>query len=417
MKFSAHLPAAAVMALALAGCSGSVLDHEARAPGGAFNPGAWSSREARMSGDPGSAPAMAAVPAAAGRVVAVRERRLANGARQSITLAGDGGVRGENSIEVVLRADSEGNATQNLVEMPGENANDIEAELERRFPGMAMRVHDYVLRNAYGPYGLASGSSGRVSCVYMWQTISNLDGGVRREHIVVQPTEAAVRVRLCRVGVSVSQLAQWAGAVVVDPSGARYAGQTSPSFDGGGDALADARGEGGARTIDRGFAGYVAPPAETLPERRAAAPYRAARSARYAHAPRYARRHVSRVRPALARQDDAAQRGDVQQAQGYAPGQGYAPQGQGYAPQGYVQQPAPGYAPVYGQPAYGAPPAYAPAQPIWTQPGAAALTQQVGYPASAGFTPSNGASAAAPLGLPPQAFGGPAGARRAPVAR
>lgn len=403
MTFRAILALSAASA-ALAGCAPNV-EHEGRARGGALNPGVWSSSTAREAEDvERSAPAVAALPSAAGRVVGVRERRLANGLFQRVTLAGDPGVRGENAIEVTIRSEAEGAATQNLVELPSDASDVVEAELERRFPGMTMRIQDVVLRNAYGPYGLAVGASGRTACVYMWQSIDNLDGSLRRSHIVVQPREASLRVRLCRSGVSANQLAQWAGAVVVDVAGAAPLSRSADLSSDGRDALADARSQGhdgvssGAR-----FAGYAAPPPAAEPVRAAQAPRPASRTQiraaarRRSPAPAYARAHEP------------------------APEQAVVPAAA--PPSMATQAPPAGYAPYYGQPAAMAPataaPAYvAPGQPIWTQPGAAAIAQSVGYaPTPAGQGVSAGG--AGPLGLPSQAFSGPSAVNpsRAPITR
>lgn len=400
-----------LVAATLGGCSVLSVDSESRAQGGSFNPGLWSSKEARGSADvEGAAPPIAALPAAAGRVVGVRERRLANGLTQQIALAGDAGVRGENLIEVTLRTDAEGNSYQNLVEMPGDSAEEIETELNARFPGTSMRMHDAVLRNAYGPYGLATGAMGRANCVYLWQTIANLDGGGRRSILNFQPKEGAVRVRLCRVGVSTSQLAQWAAGLMIGSSG--YAAP-APGLDllaGRGDPLAQAQGgayaggyaaggypAGGyaaSRFDDGGFQGYAGPPPEAQPARVAAAPSRAAR--------RVVRRKVVYVRaePEPATKEAAAPA---------AP----APVAQPAAPAPVIAAPATMMAPQQGF--------AAPGQPIWTQPGAAAFGQSSGYGGMAAPTvqrPLSG-SASGPLGLPPQAYTGPssAGYTRAPITR
>lgn len=375
-------PALAVLfGLSLAGCSavGSTSD-QARAPGGMFNPGNYVSSAGREAGvsSRGGAP-IAALPAQAGRVVDVREKRYANGLRQEIALAGDAGVRGENVIVVTYRDQPNGAWGEPEVELPKDRDDDIAAELEARFPSGAMRVQNMLLRNAYGPYGVATGRVGAANCVYLWQSVADLKANVRVARVSPYAIETTVRVRLCRSGVGVGQLTQWASNVVIDPNGvgqpalaASEGGRVYAAADPLGDALetrqADPRGSR--------FAGYAAPPAavaaldeEEPPRRARAAPTRAA-PARARAATRYVRARRASPAPRVA---TVPQTGYVQ---GYAQPQSYA-------------------APAYATPQ--------PGQPIWIQPGAAALAQSAAPAYGGGAHAANGSVA-----LPPQAFGGPA---------
>ncbi|QLP97018.1 MAG: hypothetical protein HZY79_05915 [Rhodoblastus sp.] len=85
---------AVLFGLGLTGCAavGSTHD-EARAPGGMFNPGSGVGAREAGAVSRGARP-VAALPAAAGRVVDVREKRFGNGFTQEIALAADAGVRG-----------------------------------------------------------------------------------------------------------------------------------------------------------------------------------------------------------------------------------------------------------------------------------------------------------------------------------
>lgn len=363
---------AVLFGLSLAGCAaaGSTSD-EARAPGGFFNPGNYVSSAGRTAGvsSRGGAP-IAALPASAGRVVDVREKRFANGLRQEIALAADSGVRGENVIVVAYRDQPNGAWGEPEVELPKDRDDDIATELQTMFPGGAMRVQDVVLRNAYGSYGLASGRLGAANCVYMWQSIADLKSSVRVSRVSPYAIETTVRVRLCRSGVGIAQLAQWASNVIVDVNGA---GQPVQSYAAGaplaGDDALDAALETrprGARS--RGFSGYAVPPSaasSALVEDEA--PRRLARPVTRT---RVVTRYV-RVRRSVPREAFAA-----------------APQQQ--PQQVYVQQPQ---QQIYGQPG----------QPVWIQPGAAALAQTAGVSYGGAPAASNGSVA-----LPPQAFGGPA---------
>ena len=240
----ASLLAVLLAALSLAGCSTFGVEEDDRLSGGAFNPGLWKSLTSRASSPRGEVDRpVAALPPEGGRVVQVRGRRFANGLRQEIVHAGAAGVRGENLVEVTLRTEAEGERFENLVVMPRATDADIAAELAEKFPGVRMEMHSYVLRNAYGPYGLASGvQPGGATCVYVWQTIDELSPVARTRHISLHATGAALRVRLCQPGASVQRLARIASSVVIDPAGEPMA---MPLATGGapGDALAAATGE------------------------------------------------------------------------------------------------------------------------------------------------------------------------------
>ena len=366
-------PALAVLfGLSLAGCSaiGSTSD-EARAPGGLFNPGNYSSLDKREGAATtrGRAP-VAALPSAAGRVVDVREKRFGNGLRQEIALAADSGVRGENVILVSMRDQPIVAWGQSEIDMPKDREDEIAAEIETRLPGAGMRIHDQVLRNGYGSYGLATGRQGSANCVFLWQSMNDLKD-VGRVAASPYKIETAVRVRLCRAGVPLSTLARWASSYVVDPNGA---GQAPGYAQRAGDPLADALDEPGAA---RGAYGGTAAPSfedeEVRPRRVVAAP----RRARVWRAPR--RTRVVSVR----RREEPAQQAAPAQA---APAYGYA------QPYGQAAPAAPAYAAGYAQPG----------QVVWTQPGAQAIARTAA-PAYGG----SAAPAAGSVGLPPQAFTGP----------
>ena len=400
-------PALAVLfGLSLAGCAaiGSSND-EARAKGGMFNPGAGVGPREAGAVSRGARP-VAALPTAAGRIIDVREKRFGNGFTQEIALAADSGVRGENVILVTVRDQPHPPWGEPEVEMPHEREDEIAAEIEKRFSGGSLRIHDTVLRNAYGPYGLASGRIGRMNCVYLWQSLEDLKPHIRAARFSPYKIETAVRVRLCRSGASVAQLAFWASNVLLDTGGVSQAPRVAATYaPSGGDPLDDALGQRaaprgqiasersfgdqmfGARTPSartagaQDFVGYASMTDATMQETMQEEPA----PRRLAAAPR--RRTV--VRYVRVRRHEARQEAVVEPQQ----------QGQGYAQQGYAQ----GYT-GYAAPAQG----YAAAQPgqvIWTQPGAAAFASA----AAPAYGASPGAAAASSVGLPPQAYGGPAG--------
>ena len=371
-EFSFPSAFAVLFGLSLAGCSaiGSTSD-EARAPGGLFNPGNYSSLDRRESGAStrGRAP-VAAIPSAAGRVVDVREKRFGNGLRQEIALAADSGVRGENLILVSMRDQPVVAWSQSEIDMPKDREDDIAAEIETRLPGAGMRIHDQVLRNGYGSYGLATGRQGGANCVFLWQSMNDLKD-VGRVAASPYKIETAVRVRLCRTGVPLSTLARWASSYVVDPNGV---GQAPGYAQSAGDPLADALNEPRAA---RGVYGGTAAPSfedeEARPRRVVAAP----RRARVWRAPRR-----SRVVYVRRREEPAQQAAPVQAAPAY----GYA------QPYGQAAPAAPAYAAGYAQPG----------QVVWTQPGAQAIARTAAPAYGGSAAPAGGL-----VGLPAQAFTGP----------
>lgn len=381
IDFNLRLPAALLFGLGLSGCAavGSVTD-EARAPGGMFNPGNYASSHGLVESSPmrrGGRP-VAALPASAGRVVDVREKRMGNGFMQEIVLAADSGVRGENMIVVYVRDQPHPPVGEQEIEFPKDREDDLAAEVEKRFPGGALRFTDTLLRNTYGPYGVAVGRLGAANCVFFWQTLNDLKPYIRTARFSPYKIETATRVRLCRSGVDAATLTRWAAAIALDTGGvseAPLAASDAPQGDPLADAL-DSRGGGGRGARTERYSGYATPAATSFAQDEAPR-----RVVRYA-APR--RRHVVRyvrVRraPARVEQDYAAQPA---------------------APQTYAAQP-------YGQ-AVAAPPAYAagyaqPGQVVWTQPGAAAIAQS----AAPAYGAAPAAAAAGSVGLPPQAFSGP----------
>lgn len=250
-------------ALAAAGCSPRVDHLGSAASGGAFNPGLYRSLLSRVEPEVNDthSPPVAALPMEAGRVVQVRTRRHANGLTQTIVLAADRATRGENVIEVTMRTEPEGERYENLVSLKRPDAADIQKELDERFPGADMQMQPFILRNAYGPYGLAAGRQGAgVTCVYVWQWLDDIDAGHKGRHVTLHATEASLRMRLCREGMGERQLAELASSLVIDRNGA-IAMPVAGGFSGGGDALAAAVQEPAGVARPTGFAGYRLPPA------------------------------------------------------------------------------------------------------------------------------------------------------------
>eukprot|EP01037_Dinobryon_pediforme_P007016 gene7016-7085_t len=148
--------------------------------------------------------AMAWLPPQAGQVVSVLEERRVNGVVQDIVLSGDANMRGENKISITALTGSDLPAkySMNQVDIAPASEPNISAEMEEALPDMNMGVGETLERNAYGPFGYAVGTSGKVGCMYAWQVIGRSDraslipNGLSNNN--VQP--ASVRVRICQTG-------------------------------------------------------------------------------------------------------------------------------------------------------------------------------------------------------------------------
>ena len=181
--------------------------------------------------------AMAALPPEAGRVVSVVERRGEGTVRQTITLAGDPGARGEDRIEVVARERRLAGSNRVDEEM-------IEAELAEALPGVPMTVSSRVVTTPTGPVGVATGTTADgVECLYAWSNGTARSVGPAREVLgwqVASSTGAdvSVRVRLCRRGIGEARLVAFAEGLRI--RGASPDATTSAPVAVGTDALASA---------------------------------------------------------------------------------------------------------------------------------------------------------------------------------
>lgn len=199
--------------------------------------------------------ALAMLPAEAGAVVSVVERRSADGdVTQTVTLAGDPGARDVDRIEVTAHPKAFRGSLSRRVD-----AETIEAEMDEAFPGVAMTVSPRVVTGPSGPVGLATGSAGGVSCLYAWS-----NGEARSRSTTggtlfgAEASDLQVRVRLCRKGVSEERLAAFAeGLRIASDLGGPTTG--TPVAAAGTDALASA-----------GYGGPVAATGTTAPAKPAA---------------------------------------------------------------------------------------------------------------------------------------------------
>jgi Cellulose biosynthesis protein BcsN len=157
-------------------------------------------------------PALATLPPDAGRVARVSHKRSVEGIRQEIFYDQSAPGLEASGIDLRIRI-SNAVALDEPLRMAKPTEAGIRSEMSSQFPKMAMQVVDSPRSNAYGPYGLAVGRwANGTRCIYAWQWIDNLKSRVSGEG-----GPASVRVRLCRKGVTLDQLASNVDRLQIDP--------------------------------------------------------------------------------------------------------------------------------------------------------------------------------------------------------
>lgn len=201
--------------------------------------------------------ALARLPAEAGAVVSVTERREKDRLTQTVALAGDTTARGANRIRVVA-ADHDGTTLRRMTE------ERIAEELAEELPDVDMRVLPRMASAGGAPLGLASGRArDGGTCVYGWQETTATPRRARGGLLAAaDDVDLSVRVRLCRTGLSEEKLIALVESLSlrsdVVPRGAFAATGAT-----GIDALATAGYGGGA--IDRTSPVAAAPRLEDAP--------------------------------------------------------------------------------------------------------------------------------------------------------
>lgn len=200
--------------LALGGCSGG-------GPSGAapFANGAPSTEGRYAALSAGPAASRVILPAGAGRVVSVEERRASTGLRQDIALdridSGDTAAPSRNAVVVSLTTGRGSLFGAASVGLGRPSRAGIRADLRERFPDVAMEVVTQPVRNAYGPYGLATGArADGLHCLYAWQWIAAGHAGLPE-----RDTEVSLRVALCRRGAGAGGLKAMIDDLRIAPAG------------------------------------------------------------------------------------------------------------------------------------------------------------------------------------------------------
>jgi hypothetical protein len=167
---------------------------------------------------------LALLPAESGAVVSVLESRVAGIFTQRIVLSGDAPTEGENAVTVQI--DQTERHPADLGAIPKPTQDSIVSELDSRFPSIDMRISNAWGHNDFGPFGYAVGKApGGVTCIYAWQyalgpTFRPLADTQAAAAAVSMPSApTSVRVRLCRQGLSESELVSLVRAMEVYPLG------------------------------------------------------------------------------------------------------------------------------------------------------------------------------------------------------
>jgi hypothetical protein len=162
--------------------------------------------------------AMVVLPPGGPPAVAVTQRQYDNAIAQTISLATRGRTPGENTIHVAFLTsadlpDGEGIAG-NLLKEPGLDDHVLAAEMEERFPGVAMSTSAVFVQNKYGPFGYAYGRGvGNDGCIYVWQRLMRGDSLFRPK-----TGAASIRLRVCEPGASEASLLRLAYGYALNAS-------------------------------------------------------------------------------------------------------------------------------------------------------------------------------------------------------
>ncbi|QGM47634.1 cellulose biosynthesis protein BcsN [Methylocystis heyeri] len=162
------------------------------------------------------------MPAEMGRPLSLSEKPYVDGWRQSVSLdtkkiAGDW-----NDLSIDIRFENVMTRSGPRIPMGPPTQDGIKREILGRFPGLPMRVVGRRMTNAMGPFGLAIGAAGRLRCAFAWQWVDDLRSARAAEVgglLTSRATPASIRMRICRTGVTVDQLASWFELLnLADPS-------------------------------------------------------------------------------------------------------------------------------------------------------------------------------------------------------
>ena len=150
------------------------------------------------------------LPTMAGPMIAVREKRYANGIEQIMILESEAAADGENRIEVRVTqpGKSDSRIKNEYLQVRTTRQEQIRSDMKEFVWGIPMEIVGSVEANAYGTYGYALGRSKTgYNCLLGWQNVK----GVMKERRLLgftttSNTDMSVRLRICRTDLSADQL-------------------------------------------------------------------------------------------------------------------------------------------------------------------------------------------------------------------
>jgi hypothetical protein len=142
------------------------------------------------------------LPYLAGRLIAVREKRYANGVEQVMVLESEATADGENRVEVRVTqtAASDDRISSEYLQVRSSRQEQIRSDMKEFVWGVPMQILGSVEGNAYGTYGYALGRSKMgFNCLLGWQ---NVKGVMKRKKTLgfmsSNATQMSLRFRICR---------------------------------------------------------------------------------------------------------------------------------------------------------------------------------------------------------------------------
>ena len=203
-----------VLALALSGCAASPSDDLVTGSlDNLVQPTPVSNKDSNASAGKQTARAIASLPPEAGSINRVSQMTSANGLRQEIIYVTRAPGLPESAIDLRIRIANAPMRDDTVVLMRPSEAG-IKSELATQFPRMAMRIVETPRSNAYGPYGLAVGRwSNGSRCLYAWQWIDDVKTGFPGQ----EAHPVSLRIRLCRNGMSLDEMAGLIDRLHLDP--------------------------------------------------------------------------------------------------------------------------------------------------------------------------------------------------------
>lgn len=127
-------------------------------------------------------------------IVGVVQNAHGNGTEQTISLATNSRVPGQNYFKVTFNGGRQAGEPTNIAYRPVSESS-IRREIAQAAPGVRLNRSSLYLQNAYGPFGYASGHTRTGDmCLYGWQQVRSRStgSGIGRDFGMIQ-----VRLRLC----------------------------------------------------------------------------------------------------------------------------------------------------------------------------------------------------------------------------